>query len=93
MLFNSAEFIFGFLPVTLAVFFLLGLRSRPLALGWLTLASLFFYAWWRPVNVLIIAPSIAVNYGLARLLLAQAAAGQARQRAARWTLVAPPWRQ
>ena len=88
MLFNSAEFIFGFLPVTLAVFFLLGLRSRPLALGWLTLASLFFYAWWRPLNVLIIAPSIAVNYGLARLLLKQAAAGEARQRAARWTLVA-----
>lgn len=88
MLFNSAEFIFGFLPLTLAVFFLLGLRSRPLALGWLTLASLFFYAWWRPLNVLIIAPSIVVNYGLARLLLKQAAAGEARQRAARWTLVA-----
>ena len=28
-----------------------------------------FYGWWRPVNVLIIAPSIAVNFALARILL------------------------
>ena len=34
---------------------------------WLTAASLFFYAWWRPINVLLIAPSILINLGLARL--------------------------
>src|SRR5262249_18683809 len=27
------------------------------------------YAWWRPLNVLIIAPSIVINYALARELL------------------------
>jgi D-alanyl-lipoteichoic acid acyltransferase DltB (MBOAT superfamily) len=69
MLFNSYEFILVFLPVTLAGFFLLGLRSRDLALGWIVAASLAFYAWWRPINVLIIAPSILVNFVLARWLL------------------------
>ena len=50
MLFNSYEFIFLFLPLTLAGFFLLGLSSRTLALGWIVAASLIFYAWWRPIN-------------------------------------------
>jgi D-alanyl-lipoteichoic acid acyltransferase DltB (MBOAT superfamily) len=66
MLFNSTEFIFAFLPVTLAAFFLFGAVSRTWALGWLIVASAFFYAWWNPINVLIIAPSLAVNYLLAR---------------------------
>jgi D-alanyl-lipoteichoic acid acyltransferase DltB (MBOAT superfamily) len=69
MLFNSYEFILVFLPVTLAGFFMLGLRSRNLALAWIVTASLAFYAWWRPINVLIIAPSILVNFALARWLL------------------------
>ncbi|MDR3530380.1 MAG: MBOAT family O-acyltransferase [Rhodopila sp.] len=68
MLFNSYTFIFGFLPVALAGFYALGARRREWALLWLTAVSLVFYAWWRPVNVLLIAPSILVNYGLARAL-------------------------
>src|SRR5271154_4461007 len=68
MLFNSYEFIFVFLPVTLGVFFALGAISRTWALRWIIVASLFFYFWWRPLNVLIIAPSILVNFFLARLL-------------------------
>jgi D-alanyl-lipoteichoic acid acyltransferase DltB (MBOAT superfamily) len=68
MLFNSYEFIFGFLPVSLAGFYVLGAMRREWALLWLTAASLFFYAWWRPINVLLIAPSILINLGLARLL-------------------------
>jgi len=55
MLFNSTEFLFAFLPLTLLGFYLLGTTSRAWALRWLILASLVFYAWWRPVNVLIIA--------------------------------------
>jgi alginate O-acetyltransferase complex protein AlgI len=66
MLFNSYEFIFVFLPITLAVFLLLGLLSRNLALGWLILASLAFYAWWHPINVPIIGFSLLVNFSLAR---------------------------
>jgi len=69
MLFNSTEFLFVFLPLTLFGFYLFGTISRTSALGWLIVASLTFYAWWRPVNVLIIAPSIAINFALARILL------------------------
>src|SRR5262245_4023707 len=68
MLFNSYEFICLFLPVTVIVFFLLGRTSREWALAWVIAASLLFYAWWRPLNVLIIAPSIVINFVLARLL-------------------------
>ena len=73
MLFNSYEFIFVFLPATLAIFFLLGKASRNLALGWLIVASLLFYAWWRPANVLIILTSLITNFLFARLLLRLAA--------------------
>jgi alginate O-acetyltransferase complex protein AlgI len=69
MLFNSTEFLFTFLPLTVAVFFALGTTSRIWALRWLILASLAFYAWWRPLNVLIIAPSIIINYIAAQGLL------------------------
>jgi alginate O-acetyltransferase complex protein AlgI len=69
MLFNSHEFIFVFLPVTVAGFFAIGVVSRTWALRWIIFTSLFFYAWWRPLNVLIIAPSILMNFGLARALL------------------------
>jgi alginate O-acetyltransferase complex protein AlgI len=62
MLFNSYEFIFGYLPVTLAGFFLLARSSHRLAALWLAAASLFFYGWWNPVFVLLVMASIAVNY-------------------------------
>jgi alginate O-acetyltransferase complex protein AlgI len=68
MLFNSYIFIFGFLPVVLAGFYALGARRREWSLIWLTAASLLFYAWWRPLNVLLIAPSILINFGLSRVL-------------------------
>jgi alginate O-acetyltransferase complex protein AlgI len=69
MLFNSYMFLCAFLPVTAAVFFLLGGKvSRAMALQWLILASLVFYAWWRPLNLLLIAPSILINFGIARYL-------------------------
>src|ERR1700758_3375535 len=69
MLFNSTEFLFVFLPLTLVGFYLLGLISRISGIRWLILASLVFYAWWRPINVLIIAPSIVINYIAASILL------------------------
>jgi alginate O-acetyltransferase complex protein AlgI len=68
MLFNSYEFIFAFLPAALAGFFALGIFSRTAALRWIIFVSLVFYALWRPLNVVIIAPSILVNFVLARLL-------------------------
>lgn len=68
MLFNSAEYILVFLPATVLLFLVLGRRSQGWALGWLILASVLFYAWWRPFNLLIIGPSLAVNYLFARAL-------------------------
>jgi len=68
MLFNSAEFLFGFAPVALLGFYLLGRYSRVSAIRWLIVVSLVFYGWWRPLNVLIIGPSILVNFALARVL-------------------------
>jgi alginate O-acetyltransferase complex protein AlgI len=87
MLFNSYEFVFAFLPLTLLGFYWLGSRSHSWALGWLIAASLFFYAWWRPINVLIIAPSIIVNYVLARALL-RLGDDERRRAAARAVLIA-----
>ena len=68
MLFNSYEFILAFLPATLAGFFALGIISRTAALRWVIFASLVFYALWRPLNVALIAPSILINFILARTL-------------------------
>ena len=59
MLFSSLFFLWVFLPVVL-------LGSRALPRRWvnpfLTIASLFFYAWGEPFYVLIMLASIAVNY-------------------------------
>ncbi len=62
MLFSSAEFIFGFLPVTLVVYFLLT-RTHPVySRIWLLFASVFFYGWWNPANVILIGISMAFNF-------------------------------
>ena len=62
MLFNSSAFIFLFLPVTLAGFFLLARVAPMLAAAWLTAASLFFYGWWNPIYVGLLAVSIVCNF-------------------------------
>jgi D-alanyl-lipoteichoic acid acyltransferase DltB (MBOAT superfamily) len=55
--------------MALAGFFALGIVSRMWALPWIIFVSLLFYALWRPLTVLIIAPSIFINFALARTLL------------------------
>jgi len=62
MIFNSFEFIFLFLPVVWAVFFLVGKVAPPVAKTWLLLASLFFYAYWNPAYLPLIIGSMIVNY-------------------------------
>jgi D-alanyl-lipoteichoic acid acyltransferase DltB (MBOAT superfamily) len=86
MLFNSYEFIFVFLPATLILFFAIGSVSREWALRWLIVASLCFYAWWRPLNALILAPSILINFVLARLL--QRLRGDENRRSSKVVLIA-----
>ncbi len=85
MLFNSYEFIFAFLPITVALFYLFGRFSRAAGLDWIICASLIFYAWWRPLNVAIILPSILINFLLARRLQ-RLGNEPGRERAGRLTL-------
>ena len=70
MLFNSAVFIAGFLPVVLLGFFLLaGTGQQRLAGVWLSISSLVFYGWWNPGYVPLLAASMAFNYLLGGYLL------------------------
>lgn len=74
MLFNSFEFIFAFFPICVFGYFLLARYfSLESALGFLVLASLFFYAYWKPIYLLLILFSIGFNYLVGRSL---AASGQ-----------------
>jgi D-alanyl-lipoteichoic acid acyltransferase DltB (MBOAT superfamily) len=84
MLFNSFAFLFGYLPIVLAGYFLLDRLTssaswRLAPAVWLALASLFFYAWWDVRYLPLLLASICVNYGAGRLIGARA--GAARKRA------------
>ena len=65
MVFSSAVFLFAFLPVFLAVYFIMPWRKARNV--WLLIASLFFYAWGEPVYVILMIVSIVANwaFGLA----------------------------
>lgn len=69
MLFNSYEFIFVFMPVTVIVYFILN-RLRLIFAGklWLALSSLFFYCWWDLHYLPLILGSIAFNYIMGRTI-------------------------
>jgi alginate O-acetyltransferase complex protein AlgI len=68
MLFSSYTFLFQFLPAV-ALAFAAARRHSPRA-GILVLvgASLFFYAAWRPIYLLLLMASIAVNFSLGLLM-------------------------
>ena len=87
MLFNSYIFIFAFLPVVLAGYFVLG--STPwsrLANIWLVFASLFFYGWWNVCYLPLLVGSILVNYVLTGTVLHFRRQGQlGPQRVTFWT--------
>jgi D-alanyl-lipoteichoic acid acyltransferase DltB (MBOAT superfamily) len=69
LLFSSFVFIFGFLPVALAGFFVAARAGRRVAAAWLIAASLVFYGWWNPYSVILLLTSIAVNFTTAMLIL------------------------
>ena len=70
MLFNSAAFLAGFLPVVLLGFFILaGAGWQRMAAGWLTFSSLVFYGWWNPQYVPLLLASMVFNYLLGGLLM------------------------
>ncbi|MCE3257220.1 MAG: hypothetical protein K0Q64_1303 [Nitrobacter vulgaris] len=69
MLFNSAEFIFLFLPAAVLMHFLLARWKWELAILGTTLFSLAFYAWWNTPLVLFPIVSILANFWIARLIV------------------------
>jgi len=72
MLFNSYEFIFLYLPITLVGFFIIGERfHHRIAIAWLVGASLFFYGWWNPAYIGLIIGSMLFNYAIGIPLASQ----------------------
>lgn len=62
-------------------YYLIGRRSSEIAIIWLTLASLFFYAWWDVRYLALILFSIVFNYLAARLISNEAKGEKTRYRA------------
>ncbi|MGD1911300.1 MAG: MBOAT family O-acyltransferase, partial [Rivularia sp. (in: cyanobacteria)] len=63
MLFNSLEFIFLYLPITLSIFFGIGkFGNYRFAIVFLVAASLSFYGWWNPPYLLLLIFSLIFNY-------------------------------
>lgn len=63
MLFNSYEFIFLFLPITLIIFYAFCHYGKlRMAVWWLGFASLFFYAYWDFRFLSLFIASILVNF-------------------------------
>jgi len=79
VLFNSYAFLYAYLPIVVAGFFLLGRRSQRLAQVWLLLASLFFYGWWKPEYVWLLVVSIGANYSLGEWMKLFPAGSRARR--------------
>jgi alginate O-acetyltransferase complex protein AlgI len=65
MVFSSLLFIFIYLPVTLAVYYLVPFKRRNI---WLFAVNLIFYGWGEPVYILLMIFSIIINY-IAGLLI------------------------
>ncbi len=69
MLFNSFQFIFLFLPITLLGFYLIGKKGyKRASIAWLIGASLVFYGWWNPAYLGLIIFSVFFNYSIGVLL-------------------------
>jgi alginate O-acetyltransferase complex protein AlgI len=64
VLYNSFQFLLVFLPLCLVLYFAAARISGWLANVVLAAMSLVFYAWWNPWNLLVIAISIAANFGI-----------------------------
>jgi alginate O-acetyltransferase complex protein AlgI len=70
VLFTSGEFLFVYLPVTLAIFFVAArFLGKGAAAFWLVVASLAFYGYWRIEHTALLIASIAFNYVLGEQIL------------------------
>ncbi|WP_057884179.1 MBOAT family O-acyltransferase [Tsuneonella troitsensis] len=69
MLFNSAPYLFAFLPLSLVAFYLLAKVSRDAAKIFVIAASLFFYSWISAKFLPLLIGSVVVNYVLGRAII------------------------
>ncbi|MBH5319411.1 MBOAT family protein [Paenibacillus sp. GSMTC-2017] len=70
MLFNSTEFIFIFLPIAFAGYFLLATATHTiLPKIWLVACSLFFYSFWNHGYLALIFISMSINFILGHFLI------------------------
>lgn len=65
MVFSSIEFLLGFLPIFLVIYYLTPARYKNIILF---LGSLFFYAYGEPKYVLLLLSSVVLNYFFGRIL-------------------------
>ena len=65
MVFSSMTFLFAFLPVVVFVYML---SPKQMKNAILLIASLFFYAWGEPRNILLMLLSIGINYVFGRII-------------------------
>src|SRR5258705_12589525 len=73
MLFNSYQFIFLFLPITLIGYFALVRLNRLAPVIWLALASLAFYSVSNWQFVLLLLASVAFNYVIGGVVISKRA--------------------
>jgi D-alanyl-lipoteichoic acid acyltransferase DltB (MBOAT superfamily) len=85
MLFNSLQFIFFFLPLTLAICWWAGRRGAGWFIVLLGLGSLVFYGWWKWQYLFLILGSVLVNYFVSGCI--QARRLEAPTVARRWLFV------
>jgi len=72
VLFNSYIFIFLFLPLAVAGYFISArLSGRTAAMLWLIAASLFFYGWWNPSYLWLLGVVMVFTYLAGRALSAR----------------------
>ncbi len=76
MLFTTLSFVFLFLPVTWAGFYLAGRWSDDAAAAWLFAASLVFYAHWMPVDLWLLLGSITGNFLVGARIIATPGGGR-----------------
>ena len=68
MLFNSASFLFYFLPAALIGYAVMARLGRRAVVGWLAFMSVVFYGVWKPRYVLVLLGSMLVNYAVSRMI-------------------------
>src|SRR5688572_5200731 len=86
MLFNSYEFLFGFLPLAFILYWYCG-RGVRWRMSVLALASYAFYAWWDWRFVLLMIASTSANYFAAKRMVMLELSDGARQK--KLLLIAP----